>query len=202
MIRAAFRSFSVAVRHGAGSDRVPLTTLLDARTYPARALADLHHQRWSIGELGRTVRQTLSMEAFHARSLRGVQQEPCAGLTLIAPARLMPDDRGTPVNGPGHPQGRGGLPAHRKNALHAVYDGSGEMLPGFAQSRASFVSAAMARIADCMRRDRIHHSRHRVPQKPTGKWKPPKPARSQPGKPCRGHALSQCAQNLGYTRNH
>ncbi len=91
MIRAAFRSFSVAVRHGAGSDRVPLTTLLDAR------------------------------------SLRGVQQEPCAGLTLIAPARLMPDDRGTPVNGPGHPQGRGGLPANRKNALHAVYDGSGEM---------------------------------------------------------------------------
>ena len=181
---------TVRIVRAPGSDWVLLTTLLDARTYPARDLADLYHQRWSIEELYKTVRQTLSMEAFHAQGLRGVQQELSAGLTLIALARLMSNDCETLVNGPGHLQRRGGLLANQKNALHAVYDGFEEMLPGFAQSCATFVSAAMARIADCMQRDRIHHSHHRVPRKPIGKWKPPKPARSQPEKPCRGHALS------------
>ncbi len=63
-----------------------------------------------------------------------------------------------------------------KNALSAVHDGFEAMLLGFAKSCAAFVSTAMARIADCMQRDRIHHSYHRYSQKPIGKWKPPKPA--------------------------
>ena len=162
------------VRIVRASSWVLLTTLVDARTYPAQGLADLYHQRWSIEELYKTIKQTLSMEAFHAQSLRGVQQELSAGMTLIALARLMTNDCERLIND--HRHTRGGLLANQKNALSAVHDGFEAMLLGFAKSCAAFVSTAMARIADCMQRDRIHHSYHRYSQKPIGKWKPPKPA--------------------------
>jgi len=172
--KAAPEPRTVRIVRAPGSDWVLLTTLLDARTYPARDLADLYHQRWSIEELYKTVRQTLSMEAFHAQGLRGVQQELSAGMTLIALARLMTNDCERLIND--HRHTRGGLLANQKNALSAVHDGFEAMLLGFATSCAAFVSTAMARIADCMQRDRIHHSYHRYSQKPIGKWKPPKPA--------------------------
>jgi len=162
------------VRIVRASSWVLLTTLVDARTYPAQGLADLYHQRWSIEELYKTIKQTLSMEAFHAQSLRGVRQELSAGMTLIALARLMTNDCERLIND--HRHTRGGLLANQKNALSAVHDGFEAMLLGFAKSCAAFVSTAMARIADCMQRDRIHHSYHRYSQKPIGKWKPPKPA--------------------------
>ncbi len=50
------------------------------------------------------------------------------------------------------------------------------MLLTFTHSCATFVSNAMARIADCMQPDRTHRAYHRVSQKPIGKWKPPKPS--------------------------
>ena len=89
------------------SDWVLLTTLLDARTCPAQGLADLYHQRWSIEELYKTIKQTLSMEAFHTQSLRGIEQELSAGLTLIALARLMTNDCERLIND--HRHTRGGL---------------------------------------------------------------------------------------------
>ena len=130
------------------SDWVLLTTLVDVRTYPAQGLADLYHQRWSIEELYKTIKQTLSMEAFHAQSLRGVQQELSAGMTLIALARLMTNDCERLIND--HRHTRGGLLANQKNALSAVHDGFEAMLLGFATSCATFVRTTIARIADCM----------------------------------------------------
>ncbi len=51
----------VKARH---SDWVLVTTLTDAQTYPPHVLTDLYHQRGSIEELYKTIKQTLAMEAF------------------------------------------------------------------------------------------------------------------------------------------
>ncbi len=156
------------------SDWVLLTTLLDDTRHPG--LANLYHQRWSIEELYKTIKQTLTMEAFHAQSLRGVQQELIAGMTLIALARLMSNDCERLINGPNHRNKRGGLRANQKNALIAIHDGFEAMLLSFTKNCATFVRTTIARIADCMQPDRPHRSYHRFSQKPIGKWKPPKPA--------------------------
>ncbi len=167
---------TVRVVKAPDSDWVLLTTLLDDTRYPGPALADLYHQRWSIEELYKTIKQTLAMEAFHAQGLRGVQQELIAGMTLIALARRMSQDCETLINGPGHRNRRGGLRANQKNALPVVYNGFEEMLLSVTTSCATFVRTAIARIADCMQPDRPHRSCHRVSQQPIGKWKPPKPS--------------------------
>ena len=91
------------------SDWVFVTTLTDAHAYPPQMLADLYHQRWSIEELYKTVKQTLSMEAFHAQSLQGTQQELYAGMTFIAIARLMSNDCEKLINGADSLEKRGGL---------------------------------------------------------------------------------------------
>ena len=158
------------------SDWILVTTLVDPQTYPIDGLADLYHQRWSIEELYKTVKQTLSMEAFHAQSFRGVQQELIAGMTLIALARLMSNDCEMHINGSDQRQARGGLRANQKNALQVVHAGFENMVLNISTSCATIVRRAIACIADCMQWDRPHHSYHRFSQKPTGKWKPPKPS--------------------------
>ena len=115
---------------------------MDSQAYPAQTLADLYHQRGSIEELYKTVKQTLSMEAFHAQSLRGVQQELIAGMTLIALARMMSNDCETLINGSNHRPTRGGLRANQKNALSVVYNGFEEMMLRFTKSCAPFVRTA------------------------------------------------------------
>ncbi len=55
---------TVRIVRAPNSDGVLLTTLVDSQAYPAQTLADLYHQRGSIEELYKTVKQTLSMEAF------------------------------------------------------------------------------------------------------------------------------------------
>ena len=78
------------VKYTAGASSCALaTTLLDARAYPARALADLYHGRWSIEELYKISKQMLTVEYFHSRSERGVKQELFAHFTLIAMTRLF-----------------------------------------------------------------------------------------------------------------
>ena len=167
---------TVRIVRAPNSDWVLLTTLVESQAYPAQTLADLTHQRWSIEELYKTVKQTLTMEAFHAQSLRGVQQELIAGMTLIALARRMSNDCEILINGPDHHTKRSGLRANQKNALPVVYNGFEEMMLRFTKTCASFVCTAMARIADGMQPDRPHWSSHRVSPKPIGKWKPPKPS--------------------------
>ena len=64
------------VKYTAGASSYALaTTLLDAKAYPARALADLYHGRWSIEELYKISKQMLAVEYFYSRSERGVKQE-------------------------------------------------------------------------------------------------------------------------------
>jgi len=75
---------------------------LDYQTYPARTLAELYYQRWSVEALYKTIKQTLTIEDFHAQSLRGIQQELTAGLTLIALVQLMSIDVEMLITGSNH----------------------------------------------------------------------------------------------------
>ncbi|MCY4151530.1 MAG: transposase [Aestuariivita sp.] len=75
-------------------------TLLDRKTYPAKALGNRYHQRWSIEELYKQIKPTLTIENFHATSRRGGQQEIYAGLTLVALARILSNQCEDYVNGP------------------------------------------------------------------------------------------------------
>jgi hypothetical protein len=54
---------------------VLLTTLLDARKYPAAATAQLYFSRWRVEQNIRHLKRTLGMERLKCRSLKGVQRE-------------------------------------------------------------------------------------------------------------------------------
>jgi len=72
-----------------GSNRVLMTTLLDANTYTPQKLADLYHQRWSIEEMYKQSKLVLKVGNFHAQNLNGVCQELYASFHLD---RARPDD--------------------------------------------------------------------------------------------------------------
>ena len=78
------------VRYTAGDTGYRLATSLpDSRRHRIQPLPDLHHGRWGTGEMYRTGKSATGW--FHAKSVRGVRQEPCAALTrvrLSAPVSL------------------------------------------------------------------------------------------------------------------
>ena len=61
------------------------TSLLDGDRYAIQALCDLYHARWGIEEMYKTGKAVI--EAFHAKSERGVRQELYAAFTLVTLAR-------------------------------------------------------------------------------------------------------------------
>lgn len=52
-----------------------VTTLLNPRTYPAEALAELYQQRWQAETNLRHLKETLGMRVLHSRSVPGVHKE-------------------------------------------------------------------------------------------------------------------------------
>jgi Transposase DDE domain len=52
-----------------------VTTLLDARRYPAKVVARLYQRRWQIEVDFRHLKQTLNMEVLHCQSVPGVVKE-------------------------------------------------------------------------------------------------------------------------------
>jgi hypothetical protein len=52
-----------------------LITLLDARKYPASALAELYFSRWRVEQNIRHLKRTLGMERLKCQSLMGVRRE-------------------------------------------------------------------------------------------------------------------------------
>lgn len=52
-----------------------LTTLIDARTYPAKALADLYRTRWRIEVNLRHLKRTMGMDRLKCQSVQGVARE-------------------------------------------------------------------------------------------------------------------------------
>jgi hypothetical protein len=60
---------------GAAPDAVFITTLLDSKKYPRRALRNLYHQRWSEEEFFNTIKEHLRAEAFRGKSVQFIDQE-------------------------------------------------------------------------------------------------------------------------------
>ncbi len=156
------------------SDWILLTTLAEARRCTPRKLADLYHQRWPIEELCKQSKQELKVESFHSKSLNGVRQELYASFTLMALSRLLAQSCENHASGPDSARRRGIWRASQKHSLAASCESFEQQLLGCARSLAETVSGALARIAECMYRERIDRSYKRVSQKPIGKWKPSK----------------------------
>lgn len=51
------------------------TTLLDARKYPAEALAELYHTRWQVETNFRHLKTTMGMDILHCKTVEGVLKE-------------------------------------------------------------------------------------------------------------------------------
>ena len=154
------------------------TTRLDRRRYPARHLARLDHQRWSIEELFKTVKHRLTIEPFHGRSERKVRQELFADFVLITLARVctLEPPEGVVAS---VPTTRGRCPqANFRQALQAI----GQQLEGLLLAQAQLVRETAQQIVQAIRRHgrpaRPDRSYARVSRRPIGKWKPPKPAKS------------------------
>jgi Transposase DDE domain len=60
---------------GTAPDAVFITTLLDSKKYPRRALRNLYHHRWSEEEFFKTIKEHLRAEAFRGKSVQFIDQE-------------------------------------------------------------------------------------------------------------------------------
>jgi hypothetical protein len=60
---------------GTAPDAVFITTLLDSKKYPRRALRNLYHFRWSEEEFFKTLKEHLRAEAFRGKSVQFIDQE-------------------------------------------------------------------------------------------------------------------------------
>jgi hypothetical protein len=60
---------------GTAPDAVFLTTLLDSKKYPRRALKNLYHYRWSEEEFFKTIKEHLRAEEFRGKSVQFIDQE-------------------------------------------------------------------------------------------------------------------------------
>jgi hypothetical protein len=52
-----------------------ITTLLDSKKYPRRALKNLYHHRWSEEEFFKTIKEHLRAEEFRGKSVQFIDQE-------------------------------------------------------------------------------------------------------------------------------
>ena len=64
------------------SEVTPVTTPLEAVSYPAEALADLYHRRWQVEVNFRHLKITMRMDVLHCKTVGGVLKE----LAMFAPA--------------------------------------------------------------------------------------------------------------------
>ena len=53
----------------------PVTTLLDAATYPAEALADLYYRRWQVELNFRHIKTSMKMDVLRCETVEGVLKE-------------------------------------------------------------------------------------------------------------------------------
>jgi hypothetical protein len=60
---------------GTAPDAVFITTLLDSKKYPRRALRNLYHHRWSEEEFFKTIKEHLRAEEFRGKSVQFIDQE-------------------------------------------------------------------------------------------------------------------------------
>jgi hypothetical protein len=65
-----------------------VTTLLDAKTYPAADLAELYGMRWQVETNLRHLKTTLGMDVLHCKTVEGVKKELCIFALVYNMVRL------------------------------------------------------------------------------------------------------------------
>ena len=134
---------------------------------PAAALADLYHARWGIEELYKTSKSVI--ERFHARSERGVKQEPCAAFALVAIARQFANRCEDGLNGAGGEEDLPEMRADFRNGLRLV----GREIEAMFLKQSELVRQSVRRIMDglsrCIQRERPGRSHPRESKQPRSK---------------------------------
>lgn len=78
-------------KHQRAETMVILTTLLPRDGFEAKDIVDLYGRRWGIETLFREMKEAFSIERFHSRSLRGIEQEVAAVLAWLALSAVLQD---------------------------------------------------------------------------------------------------------------
>jgi len=74
---------------GTAEDAVFITTLLDSKKYPRRALRNLYHYCWSEEEFFKTIKKHLRAEEFRGKSVQFIDQELLSTYLYYILTRIM-----------------------------------------------------------------------------------------------------------------
>jgi len=74
---------------GTGTEAVFITTLMDSKKYPRRALRNLYHHRWSEEEFFKTIKEHLRAEEFRGKSVQFIDQELLSTYLYYVLTRIM-----------------------------------------------------------------------------------------------------------------
>jgi hypothetical protein len=74
---------------GSKASAVFITTLLERRTYPPRALRNLYHRRWDEEEFFKTIKEHLRAEDFRGKSVQFIDQELLSTYLYYLLTRIM-----------------------------------------------------------------------------------------------------------------
>jgi hypothetical protein len=74
---------------GAAPDAVFITTLLDSKKYPRRALRNLYHHRWAEEEFFKIIKEHLRAEEFRGKSVQFIDQELLSTYIFYVLTRIL-----------------------------------------------------------------------------------------------------------------
>ncbi len=184
------------VRHTAGdTEHCLATSLSDGGRFGIQALSDPCHGRWGIEEMHRTGRSVI--ERFHAKSVRGVRQEPCAAFVLTTLARQLSNRCDDDINGGGGED----LPAMRanfRNGLRLVGKEIEALFLKQAETVRQSVTRIMTGLSRCVQRERPGRSCPRRSMQPGSRWqnRPPALHQDRPRKKAPGFRQTPEARGL------
>ena len=161
----------------AGTSYILGTTLFDRQNYSIEDLSDVYHSRWGIEELYKISKQLMSIEDFHGQSERGVKQELFAHFVLITLTRIFSNHSEARFNSHSTADAKPPTKANFKNCLITVSRNIESLLLQQANLLSETINHIVASISSCRQKLRPNRSCERRSRKPSGKWKPPKPAK-------------------------
>ena len=155
------------------------TTLLDQQRYSVAQLSDLYHGRWSIEELYKTSKNSLTMEQFHAKYERGVKQELYAHFVLITLSRLFCNHSEQDWNEPQTDRNSPRMLANFKHSLTVFARHIENLLLQHTQLLTTTLFQIKKDLSKSRAKERPNRSFVRQSKKPVSKWKPSKPAKTK-----------------------
>ncbi len=157
------------VRYVAGDTEYGLaTSLTDGGRFGVRALSELCHGRRGIEEMHKSGKSVT--ERFHARSERGVRQEPCAAFVLLTLTRRFSSRCDGDPDAGGGEDGLTAMRSNFRNGLRLV----GKEIEALSLKQAGAVRNSVARImtglSRRLQRERPGRSCPRRSMRPRSKW--------------------------------